>query len=156
MRSEDGLASARASRDPEWLAQHPALDAALASGIRAPAADADFDREVWARIRTDAAANSLGSREPHRRFGAPLWLSALNIVAMGVVAVIVALVLGAAAQPAEQSARVARALLEHSPISMRVALIVASGIGLWLGLRGTPWARALGLSLGPQRVAQRR
>jgi hypothetical protein len=157
MQSEDGFPSKDASRDPEWPARHPALDAALAAKIRAPVADDAFDRQVWARIHADAEAESSAPRaERHRRVGAPLWLRALNAVAIGVVAILVALALGTAAQRAELSAQFAVAALQPSPSSLRVAVATVSGIGLWLGLRWTPWARAIGLSLGLDRVAPRR
>src|SRR5262245_33017823 len=106
MQNEDGFASIQASRDPEWPARHPALDAALAAAIRAraPVADAELDRRVWARLRADADAGSSVPRvERQRQVGAPLWLNALNVVAIGVAAILVAVALGTAAQRADLS-----------------------------------------------------
>ena len=146
MQNENSLASTRASPDPEWPAQHPALDAALVNAIRAPVAEGEFDREVWARIRADAAVgSSTSSVHRQRQSGAPSWLNALNAIAIVIVVVMVALALGTAAQPAAHSARVAVALVEHSPDWMRMALLMVSGTSLWLGLRRTPWARTIGL-----------
>ena len=156
MQNDDrSVASTSTPSDPDWPAQHPALDAAIAAAIRAPAAGAELEQQVWARIRADAEAES-SATSVQRQVGTPLWLSVLNAIAVSVVAVMVVLAVGTATQPAEQSAHVALALLERSPSSMRVALCAASGIGLWLALRGTPWARAIGLSLGPERAAPRR
>ena len=140
MRNEDGFASTSTSPDPEWSAKHPALDAALVTAIRAPAADPEFDRQVWARIRAEAGT-SAPTVQRQQRFGAPVWLNALNVIAIGVVIVLVALALGTAAQPA----RVAVALVEHSQNLTRMAVLMVSGAALWLGLRRTPWARTIGL-----------
>ena len=156
MENEDDVASTRASRDREWPAQHPALDAALVAAIRAPGTDKMFDRQVWARIRADGGGASVPRAERQRRFGAPLWLNVLNVIAVGVVAVMVALALRTAVPPADHSVPVALALIERSPSPMRVVVVAASALGLWLGLRWTPWARAIGLSLGLERVAPRR
>jgi len=159
MQNEDGVPSTHASRDPEWPTRHPALDAALAAAIRAraPAADTEFDQQVWARIRIDATADRTAPQVERRvKVGAPLWLNALNAIAITVVVVVVVLALGTAVQPAAKSARVAQAVLVHSPSSMHMAVFVVSTIGLWLGLRWTSWARVLGLSLGLERVASRR
>src|SRR5262245_17255006 len=123
MENEDDLASTRASRDREWPAQHPALDAALVTAIRAPAVATEFDRQVWARIRAEAVSGSSvspGGRHP--RFGAPLWLNALNAIAIAIVAAMIALALRAAVEPAEQSAQVALALVERSQSAMRMAV----------------------------------
>ena len=146
MRNDDGsIASTGTPSDPDWPAQHPALDAALVKAIRAPVAEAEFDREVWARIRAEAAVGSSTSSVHRQRSGAPFWLNALNAIAIVIVAVIVAVALGTAAQPAAHSARAAVVLVEHSPNWMRMALLIVSGTSLWLGLRQTPWARTIGL-----------
>ena len=150
MQNDDDVGSTSGSSDPEWTARHTKLDAALASAIRAPAVDGGFDQKVWARIRADVAA---GSSAPlaQRRFGAPFWLSALNAIAIGVVAVMVAVALRAAARQAGQPALGMLTLVAQSPGAMGVAFAFASAAGLWLGLRRTPWGRAIGLSLAPER-----
>lgn len=144
MERDDRLASTRAARDPEWPAQHPALDTALAATIRAPLVDAAFDRQVWARIRAETAAGSseLQTGLP-RRLGAPLWLNALNAIAVGVVVIVLTLALRMALQPAASSAGAAVALVEQSPTLMGMVALAASATGLWLGLRQTPLTRAI-------------
>lgn len=146
MQSKDDGTSTSAAPDREWPAQNPALDAALVAAIRAPVADAEFDRQVWARIRADAAVDPSASSSRRRQwFDAPLWLNALNVVAIGIVAVLVALALSGAAQRAAQSASAAMAALEQSQNATRIAVLIVSAAGLWLGLRRTPWARTIGL-----------
>jgi hypothetical protein len=67
----------------------------------------------------------------------------LNAIAIVAVAVAVAIVLGTAGKPMSTSARAALALVEHSPTFMRAAATVSSAIGVWLGLRGTLFARVI-------------
>ena len=141
MQPEDGL-SASAARDSEWPAQHPTLDAALLAAIRSPVADASFDRHVWARIRVEASA-STAPRADWRRSGPALWLTALNALAIGVIAIVLVMALGTVAHVVVKSAPSAPALIEHSQTSTRLAALVSSYVALWLGLRGTPFARAM-------------
>jgi len=144
MEREDRFPSTRAARDPEWPAQHPALDAKLAATIRGPLVDAGFDRQVWARIRAAAAPGAAESSPTRRRLvGLPLWLSVLNAVAIGFVVVALAVALRMALQSVASSAGAAVAVVEHSPTLMRMVAVVATAMGLWLGLRETPIARAL-------------
>ena len=133
----------RASEDQEWPAQHPAPRCGARDAIRAPAADARFDREVWAHIRAHAAAGSSASSvQRQRQFGAPFWLNALNAIAIGVVVVMVALALGTAAQPA-RVAVARRALAELDAHG----LTHGERTSLWLGLRRRR-ARTIGLRNG--------
>jgi len=141
MQGNDDAASMRNARDPDWPAQHPALDAALAAAIRAPAVDARFDREVWARIRREDSAALAAAR--YRSIGPPFWLTALNAVAIGAAAFTLALALGMAARPIASSARIALESIEPSPRSIVAAVLAASAIGLWLGLRQTTLSRAV-------------
>jgi hypothetical protein len=144
MERDDRLASTRAARDPEWPAQHPALDAELVATIRGPLVDAEFDRQVWARIRAEAAPGAL-EPSPKRQLllGPPLWLSVLNAIAIAFIVVALALALRMALQPAASSVGAAVALVEHSPTLMRMVAVAASATGLWLGLRRTPITRAI-------------
>jgi len=109
------------------------LDAALTAAIRAPAVDAQFDKEVWARIRADDAA----PLAIPRTWGTPWWLGALNVVAVAFTAIAVTLALRSMA--AKPVAATASTLIEHSTGSVLFALF-ASAAGLWLALRQTPRA----------------
>jgi len=142
MQPEDRLRTETPSRDSEWPGEHPALDVALAAAIRAPVADARFDREVWARIGAESAARAA---EPQRRprVGQPLWLSVLNVIGVGVAVIAVVYALGTAVHPIAKSAPAALTLVEHSPSAMRMVALVVIAAALWLGLRRTPFARAI-------------
>lgn len=142
MQPEQGLRSASAARDSEWPAQHPALDAALLAAIRGPVTDASFDRHVWARIRAEASASS-APRAHWRRSGPALWLTGLNALAIGAIAIVLVMALGTVAHTIVKSAASTPALIEHSQTATRLAAVVSSYVALWLGLRGTPFARAM-------------
>jgi hypothetical protein len=143
MEPEDRLAAARASRDAEWPARHEALDKALTKAIRAPVVDARFDREVWERIRADASATVATDARP-TGLGMPLWLAALNVIAIAAAAAAVAFALGAAG-PAAVAKSVAQALAlgGHTVSSSRPLALVVTSAMLWLCLRQTPFLRAV-------------
>jgi hypothetical protein len=141
MQSEHRLADIRAARDPEWPARHPELDAALTAAIRAPVANARFDREVWERIRAQEAL--LHGPVPSMRFGMPLWLLILNVAAVMTAAVTLGFALGVAGPVSvAESVNAAIGLAEHTLHSARPLALVVTATVLWLCLRHTPFARA--------------
>jgi hypothetical protein len=138
----DNLNSMQASRDAEWLAREPRLDTALAVAIRAPAADARLDAQVWAVIRA-GEAESLAMRMTWvTRLGRPWWLDALNVVAVAVTAVAVTLALRSAVTKLAAAAAAASTFVQHPTDFVLLTLCVSAG-GLWFALRQTPFARAV-------------
>jgi len=143
MRPEDRLADIRASRDPKWPVQHPALDEALTAAIRAPVADTRFDRTVWQRIRAEEDLRVATAATP-MRFGMPLWLVSLNVAAVAIAAVTIGLALGVAGPTSvAKSVNAAFALSEHTLRAARLFAVVVTCTALWLSLRQTPFARAV-------------
>jgi len=132
MHAEDRLASTCTSCEPDWPAQHRSLDDALIRAVRGPIVDARFDKEVWARIRNEETAHQRYTRPP-------LWLRALNALAIGVIMISVVAAFAAAVQIFARSAGAELALTE--PTSVRFIGVAASVTGLWLGVRGTPFMR---------------
>ena len=134
MQVEDRLASTCTSFEPDWRAQHRSLDDALSRAVRGPIVDARFDKEVWARIRNEQTA-------PQRYTRPPLWLRALNALAISVIVVSAVAAFTAAVQMLGRSAGAELALTE--PTAVRFVVVASSVTGLWLGVRGTPFMRAV-------------
>ena len=134
MQVEDRLASTCTSGEPDWPAQHRSLDDALSRAARGPIVDARFDKEVWARIRNEETAQQRHTRPP-------LWLRALNALAIGVIMVSVVAAFTAAVQIFARSPGAELALTE--PTAVRFVVVAASMTGLWLGVRRTPLMRTI-------------
>jgi hypothetical protein len=140
----DNSAYKRLSHDAEWAGRHPQLDTSLTEAIRAPVVDERFDERVWALIRADESEALAAQKMVRMRLGTPWWLDSLNVIAIGATAVVIALAfIAVASDPVAESAAVALAVVEQPPESVRSFALMASAAALWLGLRQSPFVRAL-------------
>jgi hypothetical protein len=133
------------SQDAEWVARHARLDASLAAVIRTPVVDGRFAERVWALIHADEARAAAVQQALRVRLGTPWWLASLNVIAVAVTIVAVALAAGVVVSGRlAESVAVSLAFLEQPSSSLRLASLIASAAGVWLGLRWVPLARASG------------